>query len=302
MVDQEEIIELKNIIESPDKIRISPSSKRILNFDPKIPNEIADITTPKDTISNTKKETLEKNLYLAKFCLEIEKYDDAIRYIDDIIKTKDDELTEEERNIFVMIYRCYITEQRNSWKTIYNQEEKEKLTKSKYYSLLIEIRNSIEEVIKNTSERIIHLINNYILKKVHSNEGKAFFFKVKGDYYRYLSEVSYGEALSAARQNALQNYKDSVTFSSDIQPLNIIKLGNFLNFAVFQYEVMNNTTAALNLARQALNDAAIELKIVGSDALLADELKDSLTIVQILKENYKNWISENEEQMYTNAK
>ena len=238
---------------------------------------------PENILITCRQDVFDKNLYLAKFCLEIEKYEDAIRYIEEIVKSKEEELSEEERNVFVMIYRCYITEKRNAWKTLYNQEEKEKITKSKYGTMINEIRREIEEVIKTTSERIINLINNYILKKVFSNEGKAFFYKVKGDYYRYLSEISYGEALSSSRQNALQNYKDSVTFSSDIQPLNIIKLGNFLNFAVFQYEVMNNTNAAISLARQALNDASIELKIVGSDALIADDLRDSLRIIQILK-------------------
>ena len=240
----------------------------------------------------TPKNKIQKNLYLAKYCLEIEKYEDAIKYIDDLIKGKNEELTEEERNIFILIYRRYITDQRNTWKTLYQLEEKEKLMKTGYVTLINEIRNNIEEIIKTTSEKIIYLTNNYILNKVFSNEGRAFFYKVKGDFYRYLSELSYGEELNTYIQNAFQNYKESVTYSSDVEALNIIKLGNFLNFAVFQYEVMNNTAAAIKIAQHALNDAANELKIIGSDEMIGDDIKDSLRMIEILKENFTNWTTE----------
>ena len=240
----------------------------------------------------TPKNKIQKNLYLAKYCLEIEKYEDAIKYIDDLIKGKNEELTEEERNIFILIYRRYITDQRNTWKTLYQLEEKEKLMKTGYVTLINEIRNNIEEIIKTTLEKIIYLTNNYILNKVFSNEARAFFYKVKGDFYRYLSELSYGEELNTYIQNAFQNYKESVTYSSDVEALNIIKLGNFLNFAVFQYEVMNNTAAAIKIAQHALNDAANELKIIGSDEMIGDDIKDSLRMIEILKENFTNWTTE----------
>ena len=240
----------------------------------------------------TPKNKIQKNLYLAKYCLEIEKYEDAIKYIDDLIKGKNEELTEEERNIFILIYRRYITDQRNTWKTLYQLKEKEKLMKTGYVTLINEIRNNIEEIIKTTSEKIIYLTNNYILNKVFSNEGRAFFYKVKGDFYRYLSELSYGEELNTYIENAFQNYKEYVTYSSDVEALNIIKLGNFLNFAVFQYEVMNNTAAAIKIAQHALNDAANELKIIGSDEMIGDDIKDSLRMIEILKENFTNWTTE----------
>ena len=170
----------------------------------------------------TPKNKIEKNLYLAKYCLEIEKYEDAIKYIDDLIKGKSEELIEEERKIFILIYRRYITDQRNTWKTLYQLKEKEKLMKTGYVTLINEIRNNIEEIIKITLEKIIYLTNNYILNKVFSNEARAFFYKVKGDFYRYLSELSYGEELNTYIENAFQNYKEYVTYKSDVEALNII--------------------------------------------------------------------------------
>jgi len=161
--------------------------------------------------------------------------------------------------------------------------------------MLSEIRDNIEKEITSISERIIHLINDSIIRKVKTNEGKAFFFKIKGDYFRYLSEISYGETLTSAKKNALDHYKDSITYCTDLDPLNVTRLGNYLNFSVFQYEIMNNTSQAINIARQTLLEAANVLKIIGSEAIKNQDLNDSLSLIQILKDNLTSWLQEQEE-------
>jgi len=227
--------------------------------------------------------------------LETEKYEDGLRYVDDLIKINEAELNEEERNLFAMMYRYHIDQKRSAWRILYTQEEKEKSSKTSYTNMLSEIRDNIEKEITSISERIIHLINDSIIRKVKTNEGKAFFFKIKGDYFRYLSEISYGETLTSAKKNALDHYKDSITYCTDLDPLNVTRLGNYLNFSVFQYEIMNNTSQAINIARQTLLEAANVLKIIGSEAIKNQDLNDSLSLIQILKENLTSWLQEQEE-------
>ena len=55
---------------------------------------------------------------------------------------------------------------------------------------------------------------------------------------------------------------------------------------------MKNTAAAIKIAQHALNDAANELKIIGSDEMIGDDIKDSLRMIEILKENFTNWTTE----------
>lgn len=39
-----------------------------------------------------------------------------------------------------------------------------------------------------------------------TDETKAFFFKMMGDYYRYVAECASGDQLNTVRNGALENY------------------------------------------------------------------------------------------------
>lgn len=42
-------------------------------------------------------------------------------------------------------------------------------------------------------------------------EGRAFFLKMVGDYFRYMAESAQGDVLAKAREGALQNYREAET-------------------------------------------------------------------------------------------
>ena len=66
-----------------------------------------------------------------------------------------------------------------------------------------------------------------------------------------------------------------------------LRLGLFLNYAVFYYEIMNDPKQACQLAKEAF-DAAIK----NLDGLDEGEYKDSTTIMQLLRDNMTMWMSE----------
>ena len=47
--------------------------------------------------------------------------------------------------------------------------------------------------------------------KTSDAEGRAFFLKMIGDYYRYMAESAQGDVLAQARDGALQHYKEAET-------------------------------------------------------------------------------------------
>ena len=83
-------------------------------------------------------------------------------------------------------------------------------------------------------------------------EGRAFFLKMVGDYFRYMAESAQGDVLAKAREGALQNYREAETAGQGLHACNPIKLGLALNFSVFHYEVMKNHKMACELADRAL--------------------------------------------------
>jgi hypothetical protein len=126
-----------------------------------------------------------------------------------------------------------------------------------------------------------------VLNKSCSGEPKAFFVKMVGDYYRYISENAKGAQLEAVKQKALKAYEEANQIS--LPPCNPIKLGLALNFSVFHYEVMKNHKAACELADRALQDALDKI-----DELEEDDFRDAKSIIELLKENLTLWKEEEE--------
>ena len=70
-------------------------------------------------------------------------------------------------------------------------------------------------------------------------DGKCFFYKMKGDYYRYIAEYETSEKKNQASQKALQAYNDAAIVAKEtLSPTNPYKLGLSLNQSVFYYEIM----------------------------------------------------------------
>ena len=88
--------------------------------------------------------------------------------------------------------------------------------------------------------------------KTSDAEGRAFFLKMVGDYFRYMAESAQGEVLTRARDGALQHYREAETAGVTLHACNPIKLGLALNFSVFHYEVMQDNKQACQLAETAL--------------------------------------------------
>ena len=53
------------------------------------------------------------------------------------------------------------------------------------------------------------LIDNQLLQKASNAEAQVFYYKMKGDYYRYISEYTSGEANKKAGDNAHEAYKSA---------------------------------------------------------------------------------------------
>merc|ERR1711922_9238 len=134
----------------------------------------------------------------------------------------------------------------------------------------------VEKELRDICQDVLALLDNFLIAKASNAESKVFYLKMKGDYFRYLSEVAIGDA------------KDAFEISkSKMQPTHPIRLGLALNFSVFYYEILNSPDKACQLAKQAFDDAIAEL-----DTLNEDSYKDSTLIMQLLRDNLTLWTSD----------
>ena len=116
---------------------------------------------------------------------------------------------------------------------------------------------------------------------------------MKGDYNRYVAEYAEGELKKQVSDGALASYKEASEPAKGLPVLNPTALGLALNFSVFYYEVMNDHDTACKIADEALTNANKELPNIDEDA---EENRDAVSIVNLLKENLEMWKSETEDQ------
>ena len=229
-------------------------------------------------------EDYEKLISLARITEQAERHEETIKYMEKIIEQKKEDLTIEERNILSSAYKSCVSSRRNAWRSIYSVEVKERTNGSKFLKLVGDLKKTIETELYELCDRVLKLIDDYLLKRASSDESKVFYLKMKGDYYRYLAEFSTGEKNAEVANNSMNSYKQADELATKLPCTNPIKLGLALNFSVFYYEVKNDPKMACKIANDAFDLAIHQLENIEDE-----QYKDSTTILQLLKENIDMW-------------
>uniref|UniRef100_A0AAV2LX27 14-3-3 domain-containing protein n=1 Tax=Knipowitschia caucasica TaxID=637954 RepID=A0AAV2LX27_KNICA len=199
------------------------------------------------------------------------------------------ELSNEERNLLSVAYKNVVGARRSSWRVISSIEQKTE-GNDKKQQMAKEYREKIESELKEICHDVLNLLDSYLIKNASSAESKVFYLKMKGDYFRYLSEVASGDDKKETVANSQDAYQQAFDISkAEMQPTHPIRLGLALNFSVFYYEILSSPDKACNLAKTAFDEAIAEL-----DTLNEDSYKDSTLIMQLLRDNLTLWTSENQ--------
>lgn len=240
----------------------------------------------------------EKNLsrdeyvYQAKLHERAERFNDMVKSINNFVKL-DPILSNEERNILSAGFKNVISSKRSSWRLLNSLEKKEEKKNSKNLEYLREAKNKIEDEMRQICDDIQDTLDKYLVPNSKDNETRVFYLKLKGDYFRYRAEFTSGKEYEQATNLAEKAYKDAYEIAKKHIPIqNSIRLGLALNFSVFYYEIKLLKEEACQIAKNAFEEA---IKIV--DDLEKVNAKDTLLIIQLLKENLILWNNENTEEV-----
>ncbi|PFH46318.1 hypothetical protein AMATHDRAFT_77717 [Amanita thiersii Skay4041] len=246
--------------------------------------------------------TRKECLLLADVANEAERHQDVVKYIKLIIDSHGAQLTIDERNLLSMAYKNITNILRNSWRTIDNMEKLQVVRvigaqkpdhplASRHLALIREQRRRIERELTDSCKDIVALLDRQLQPAARSGEESVFYSKMKGDYYRYMAEFAsdhdrerYGDQSLTAYKLA---YKHALT---TLDPIHPTRLGLALNFSVFYHDVKSSPERACHLAKSAFDDAVTSLPTheTGVDQVI----RDSLTILQLLKEDLILWSRE----------
>jgi len=230
----------------------------------------------------------EESVYMAKLAEQAERYDEMVEAMKKVASL-DVELTVEERNLLSVAYKNVIGARRASWRIISSIEQKEENKGNETHVAKIkEYRTKVETELSNICNDILSVLDDHLIPTSNSGESKVFYYKMKGDYHRYLAEFATGNGRKESAENSLIAYKSASDIAvTELPPTHPIRLGLALNFSVFYYEILNSPDRACQLAKQAFDDAIAEL-----DTLSEDSYKDSTLIMQLLRDNLTLWTSD----------
>ncbi|XP_044772614.1 14-3-3 protein beta/alpha-like [Neomonachus schauinslandi] len=199
------------------------------------------------------------------------------------------ELSSEERNLLSVAYKDVVGARRSSWRVIASIEQKTGRTE-KQQQLGREHREKTEAELQDICNDVQELLDKHLIPSATQPESKVFYLKMKGDYFRYLSEVASGGNKQSTVSNSQQASQEAFEISKkEMQPAHPVRLGLALNFSVFYYEILNSPEKACSLAKTAFDEAIAEL-----DTLNEGSYKDSTLIMQLLRDHLTLCTSENQ--------
>ena len=141
--------------------------------------------------------SFEKQNFLCNLCQQCSMYEDMKNNIDYIIKNKKSELNNDEKNFLIISYKNLINKYRESIIILNEKLIKEKNNLYKEYineyknKLILEFYQFINNLVANLNE---------LVQNTKEKENKILYYKLLGDYYRYLNEF-YDESIINKNNN-----------------------------------------------------------------------------------------------------
>ena len=91
----------------------------------------------------------EKNIYLAMLAEQCNRFDEMVQFLEDMLKSRDKDLSNDERNLLSIAYKNSVSSRRTALRTIiaYETKEKKKET-STFLSFIQEYHTKVQSLSK----------------------------------------------------------------------------------------------------------------------------------------------------------
>ncbi|KAE8697906.1 14-3-3 protein 10 [Hibiscus syriacus] len=237
-------------------------------------------------------------VYLAKLSEQAERYEEMVQFMQKLVlgSTPLGELTVEERNLLSVALKNVIGSLHAAWRIVSSIEQKEEGRKNEEHVLLVkEYKSKIESELSDVCASILTLLESNMIPSAtaSANESKVFYFKMKGDYHRYLAKFKAGDERKVAAKDTMLSYKAAQDIAlAGLAPTHLIRLGLALNFSEFYYKILNQSDKACSMAKQAFEEAIVELNTLGEESY-----NDNTLIMQLLRDNLTLWTSDVQDQL-----
>uniref|UniRef100_A0A7S3DC12 14-3-3 domain-containing protein n=2 Tax=Palpitomonas bilix TaxID=652834 RepID=A0A7S3DC12_9EUKA len=174
-----------------------------------------------------------------------------------------------QRGLLQTAYKNMVGKLRSSWRILLSQEKKHHDEEDEMRERVSnEFRMKVEARIKDVCHRFLDVVESELLPSLahEADEEEKVremvrLLKVKGDYLRYLAEITPNAEVDEVAEAAAQAYNAGLQISkAHLTPSSRESLGIVLNFSVFLHDVMNDRDAALKVANEVRTTKSLRLE------------------------------------------
>lgn len=245
-------------------------------------NSMIDIVSIQDmsTISQDKNTCVNQ----ARLCDSAGRFDDMVKYIK-ILINMGRELNDEEIALVSYAYKNLIKEKRKQFKTINQIYIDSADLEERKLRIVEEMRNNIAQEIKSICMEMIGLLDKGVFPKVMDAETKVCYLMMRADHYRYLAEISSESKKTEYANISLKIYQEASDISRiQLATTNPVRLNLALNLSVLYYDILNSSRSACIVAKQAFDEAILDIENLNEENLAKTTL-----VMKLLTDNLTLW-------------
>ena len=229
---------------------------------------------------------IETFIYLANVSNNHNEHYKAEYFINNIIKHKSSNLTQQEQHLFNITYNNITSNKLKLINTLLHSNENESHMNIEYINAY---KNKLTTELEKICLNVISIIDECLLPKAVSNENKVLYLKMKGDYCRYLCLIYNEDKQQKYVDIGKSAFNLAIKNSYGIEYDKRVKLELMLSLSMFYYEVINDIEKAVNVSEEAI--------LKGKNALIGkdeekEEIKQVKLIIELLEQNMNIWKEE----------
>ena len=218
------------------------------------------------------------------------RHDGMIEYMKKVIDLNP-VLSKTEQCLLSVCYKNFIDVSRGNLRALEAYlKDNEPNSRTKCIEYLQNRQQQIADELKNYCNDLLELVDTKLLPVANDDESKAFYIKLKADYYRYLCEALSDQEKEEASEKADQQYKEAIELANKfLKSYSPSSLGIFLNYCVYLCETAQKKDEAIALAKETY-DKNYPLLDQNSEKS-SDEAR---MILKLLEENINMWVQTQE--------
>ena len=230
----------------------------------------------------------EKLLFLSNLAEQCGRYKDMVSYMEEIVKSKNEDLSLDERNLLFNAYKGRIW---SNYQVLVKLKAKDALGSRKGEDLSLNYIREYKSTVDKDSEELCYKINDFIdenvIPKSQSDESKSLYYYHKATFWKFLFNYGNNNKKTEYSEKCLDNYYKALEFSKNLDFKTDTKLRIMYQLSYFLHEEIGKNEEGFKLAKEAYTKGKEALNNIDQKDI--DAFSDSFSTLNLLEEIYFCW-------------